>query len=284
MLRGQAHVPSQSNNAETDVVSHGDEVSSYLGVRDAKRLVLEMDGTRNHTDTLATRTEPHSIETHTILPANKTQNVRMHRIRWKLQDSPYTLENETPKPICQWRKVSIEDTDVYLPWDVPVEVLSQTFAFGQAEDADQAIAPNLKRAGEAIAPNVGEMARDGNGDDDGDDGDVDGATSSGNVDLNRVEEALLAVESQYMHQGRRTRNGDLPMPSEPPIQPTERPYRLIRCHHRRGRIKPEPVNVSQMPKVEKTYHGHANAAQPPKNSSKRPHRVIGLVRWRRRRS
>ena len=284
MLRGRVHVPSQSNNAETDVVSHGDEVSSYLGIRDVKRLVLETDGTRNHADTLATCTEPHSVETHAILPANETQNVRMHRIRWKLQDSPYMLENEMPEPICQWRKVSVEDTDVYLPWDAPVEVPSRMFVFGQAEDADQAIAPNLERAGEAIAPNVGETARDGNGNGDSDNGDVDGTTSSGDVDSNRVEEVLLAVESQYMCQGRRTRNSDLPMPSEPPVQPAERPYRLVRCHHQRGRIKPEPVNVSQMPKVKKTYHGHANAAQPPKNSSKHPHRVIGLVRWQWRHS
>ena len=204
VLRGRVHVPSQSNNAETDVVSHGDEVSSYLGVRDAKHLVLETDGARNHVDTLATRTEPHSVETHAILPANEMQDVRMHRIRWKSQDSPYTLENETPEPIRRWRKVSVEDTDVYLPWDVPVEVPSRTFAFGQVEDADQAIAPNLERAGEAIAPNVGETAHNGNGDGDGDDGDMDGATSSGDVNSNRVEEALLAVESQYMRQGRRT--------------------------------------------------------------------------------
>ena len=156
------------------------------------------------------------------------------------------------------------------------------FAFGQAEDADQAIAPNLKRAGEVIVPNVGETARDGNGNGDGDNGDVDSTTSSGDINSNRVEEALLAVESQYMCQGQRTRNSDLPMPSEPPVQPAERPYRLVRCHHQRGRIKPEPVNVSQMPKVKKTYHERANAAQPPKNSSKHPHRVIGLVRrqWR----
>ncbi|KIM55787.1 hypothetical protein SCLCIDRAFT_30049 [Scleroderma citrinum Foug A] len=246
-----------------DVVSHGDEVSSYLGVRDAKRLVLETDGARNHADTLATRTEPHSVETHVILPANEMQNVRMHRIRWKLQDSSYTLENETPEPIRRWRKVSVEDTD--------------------AEDADQVIAPNLERAGEAIAPNVGETARNGDGDGDSDDGDVDGATSSGDINSNQVEEVLLAVESQYMCQGRRTRNSDLPMLSEPPIQPTERPYGLVRCCHRCGRIKPEPINVSQTPKVKKTYHGRANAAQPPENSLKCPHRVIGLVRrrWRR---
>ncbi|KIM51939.1 hypothetical protein SCLCIDRAFT_33037 [Scleroderma citrinum Foug A] len=164
VLRGRAHVPSQSNNAETDVVSHGDEVSSYLGVRDAKRLVLETDGARNHADTLATCTEPHSVEMHTILPANETQN--------------------TPEPIRRWRKVSVEGTDVYLLWDAPVEVPSQMFAFGQAEGADQAIALNFERAGEAIAPNVGKTARDGNGDSDGDDGDVDSTTSSGNVDSN----------------------------------------------------------------------------------------------------
>ena len=45
------------------------------------------------------------------------------------------------------------------------------FAFGQVKDADQAIVLNLERAGEAIVPNVGKRA--GNGD-----GDVDSTTSS----------------------------------------------------------------------------------------------------------
>ena len=71
---------------------------------------------------------------------------------------------------------------------------------------------------------MGETARDGDGDGDGDDGDMDGATSSGDVDLNRVEEALLAVESQYVHQDRRRRNGDSPVSSVPPVHPAECPY------------------------------------------------------------
>ena len=61
---------------------------------------------------------------------------------------------------------------------------SRTFAFGQVEDADPAIVPNLERAGEAIAPSVeGERAGDGDGDGSGDgqDGSVDSTTSGSGV-------------------------------------------------------------------------------------------------------
>ena len=81
---------------------------------------------------------------------------------------------------------------------MPVEVLGRTFEFGR-----------LERAGEAIAPDVeGEMAEgagDGDGGrDGGDDGiDSNGTTSSGHIDSNRVEEALLAIESQRMRYSRR---------------------------------------------------------------------------------
>ena len=103
---------------------------------------------------------------------------------------------------------------------------SQTFAFGQVEGAEEAIATNVERAGEAIAPNVGERAGNGGGDQDG--GDKGGTTSGGSVDSVQVNSALLAVKSQYMRQNRRKRNGDSPMPSEPPIQHAECPFGPIR--------------------------------------------------------
>ena len=158
---------------------------------------------------------------------------------------------------------------------------SRTLVFGQVKGAEEAIAPNVERAGEAIAPNVGERAGDGGGDRDG--GDEGGTTSSGSIDSVQVNSVLLAVKSQYMRQNQRKRNGDSPMPSEPPIQHTERPFGPIRSWRRHRGLKVEPINISQTPKVEKTYHGRTNAAQPPENSLKRPHRVIGLVRRRRRR-
>ena len=110
-------------------------------------------------------------------------------------------EIETSKRSRQWKGVSAEGVDIYLPWDAPVEVPSRTFAFGQVEGAEEAIALNVERAGEAIAPNVGERAGDGGGDRDG--GDEGSTTSSGSIDSVQVNSALLAVKSQYMHQNQR---------------------------------------------------------------------------------
>ena len=53
----------------------------------------------------------------------------------------------------------------------------------------------------AIVPDVeGEKACDSDDDPDGDVGGVDGTTSGGSVDSIQVNEALLAMESQYMRQ------------------------------------------------------------------------------------
>jgi len=52
-----------------------------------------------------------------------------------------------------------------------------------------------------IAPSVkGKKGGDGDGRRSGDDGDVDSTTSSGDVNLERVEAALLAVGSQHLRQ------------------------------------------------------------------------------------
>ena len=83
-----------------------------------------------------------------------------------------------------------------------------------------------------IAPrNIEETAEDGNGNGDGGDegdGDVDDTTSGGGIHLMRVKTVLLAIESQYMRQSRRTRNGHLPVLPGSPIQHANRPYRDAR--------------------------------------------------------
>ena len=99
---------------------------------------------------------------------------------------------------------------MYVPLNAPIETASRTFAFGRLESGEEAIAPRDV---------------EGDGDRDGDDGgvgDLDGTTSGGNVDSKRVKAALLAGDSQRMRQNRRTRNGDLPMSSMPPIRLAER--------------------------------------------------------------
>ena len=228
---GQTDAPSVETNAikpendpETISIPRMKEKPPDLPMETTRGHPDEPDGCGNPADMSSICTDTHSIGVGTETAEIETGNVRIRQNGSNTQNSPKGREIVTPKSIGRWRNVSVEDVDVYLPWDAPVEVPSRTFAFGQVEDADQAIAPNLERAGEAIAPNMGETARDGDGDGDGDDGDMDGATSSGDVDLNRVEEALLAVESQYVHQDRRRRNGDSPVSSVPPVHPAECPY------------------------------------------------------------
>ena len=81
----------------------------------------------------------------------------------------------------------------------------------------------------AIVPDVeGEKACDSDDDPDGDVGGVDGTTSGGSVDSIQVNEALLAMESQYMRQTRRTPDNDSPMSSEPPIRHPDHPYGNVR--------------------------------------------------------
>ena len=108
----------------------------------------------------------------------------------------------------------------------------------------------------------GEGAGDGDGDRDRDGDGKDGTTSSGHVNSDRVEEVLLAGDSQYKCQGRRKRNGHLPVSSRPPIRPANHPYGDIKRRWRRGHIKLEAINISQVQKVETTYLKCMSAAQP----------------------
>ena len=84
----------------------------------------EPNGCGNHVDGSSASMDVHTAEDETQTAVNKTENVRKRRNGQRTQNSPYTAKIETPEPIRQWRKVSIEDTDVYLSWDAPVEVPS----------------------------------------------------------------------------------------------------------------------------------------------------------------
>ena len=139
--------------------------------------------------------------------------------------------------------------------------------FREVESRDTAIAPSVE----------GERACNGNGDPSGDEqsGDGDGTTSGSSVDSNRVNAALLAEKSQHMSQTRRIRDRDSPVSSEPPIQHTDHPNRLIRWCRRHGKLKVEAINVSQAEKVEKTHLKRMHLAQPCGNPSTCAYGVIG---------
>ena len=131
------------------------------------------DGRGNHTDRSGVHRDVHSIGNERETGANETENVRTSQNDSKAPNSPYMCEIATPKPADRWKRVSADDTYVYLPWNAPIEVLSRTFEFGQVEGADEAIVPSFECEG----------AGDSDGDRDGDNGGVGGTTSSGSVHL-----------------------------------------------------------------------------------------------------
>ena len=176
-----------------------------------------------------------------------------HQTQRRTPNSPNAREIAMPKHTYRWRRVSVNDSDVYIPWNMPIEASARTFAFGQPERGDKAIAPSAES----------ERAGNGNSDRDGDGDGKDGTTSSGHVDSGRVEEALLAGDSQYKCQGQRKRNGHLPVSSRPPTNPADRLYGPARWRHRRGRLKVEAIMVKTAREVKTTYRGCACAAQPP---------------------
>ena len=90
----------------------------------------EPNGCGNHADGSSARMDAHTTEDKTQMAVNEMENVRKHRNGQRTQNSSYTAEIETPKPTRRWKRVSVEGVDVYLPWDVPVEMPSRTFAFG----------------------------------------------------------------------------------------------------------------------------------------------------------
>ncbi|KIM52604.1 hypothetical protein SCLCIDRAFT_32511 [Scleroderma citrinum Foug A] len=201
---------------------HRDSAGIYLSAGGAKRPVYEMDGAGTHAGTLTGQTDASSVETNTVIPANVPENVRSSQKKEKPPDLPSQSAGrhpDEPDGCGNPADMSNVHTDAHSIAnemqtagnisrnDIVVHATSQTFVFGQVESGDMAIAPDVE----------GKRARDGDDDQDGDVGGMDGTMSGGSVDLIRVNEALLAMESQYMRQTRRTPDNDSPMSSEPPI-------------------------------------------------------------------
>ena len=173
-----------------------------------------MDGVESHTDMSNRSTDVPSIENCMRTARNEMQNVRMPRFNLKTQNSPIGPENGMLKRFTQWRKVSRGDVDVYVPWDVPGEVVSQTFVFRWLEKAGEAIAPIVKSGDKVIAPNV-EMAEDSDGNRSGDGNDRDGMASSSNVDLMQVSGVQLAGETHQHERPNAESKKNVPVSSRP---------------------------------------------------------------------
>ena len=185
---------------------------------DTNGLGCQTDGSRGQTDTLTVHTDAHSIKMETEMAANDMGNIRTRQIGQKTQNSPSGREITTPEPAHLWRKVSVNNVDVYLPWNMPIVVPRRWIIFREVEGAGETIAPR----------SVEEMAEDGDGNRDGGDMDGDGTASSSNADLMRVDGVRLAGEAGQHEKPNDKMKRDVPVSPRPPIRPTERPYSAVR--------------------------------------------------------
>ena len=154
------------------------------------------NGDRDLAEGLTVHSDTYSIETETEKTENEMAIIRTRQNSSQTRDLLYTVKIETATRTYQWRRVSIEDVNVYLPWNALIVVPRQQVVCGEAESRVEAIAPNVegKRACD------GDGDRNGDGGDNGGDGGEGSTTSGGSVDLVQVNSALLAVKSQYMCQ------------------------------------------------------------------------------------
>ena len=76
-LRGLTDAPSISNKAETEVISHGEGVSTYLSAGGANCIVEKTDGIGSYTDASTGQTDAPNVKMDALIPANETQNVRI---------------------------------------------------------------------------------------------------------------------------------------------------------------------------------------------------------------
>jgi len=92
-LTGTLDVP---NGAGTAGMSDGEGAETYLGVRDAKRVVHATDGVGTHADTSSGYGDAPSVETDTLTTANATEIVSTPPRRKKPPDSPVSTIRRTP--------------------------------------------------------------------------------------------------------------------------------------------------------------------------------------------
>ncbi|KAI6017689.1 hypothetical protein PISMIDRAFT_19933 [Pisolithus microcarpus 441] len=81
--------------------------------------------------------------------------------------------------------------------------------------------------------------------------------TSGDVDLEQVEEVLMAAESQDECRGQNMQSNS-PMLSWPPMRPQKQFYKVLRPKHQRGRVKFEARNISGRQEDEEGYQSCNN--------------------------
>jgi len=135
----------------------------------------------------ADQSDAHNVGKDTEMAKDQSENGGMRRMKPRTQSSPSVLEGEMPECTDRWRRVSVDEVDVYVPWNAQVEAISTTnrrITFGEVESGDEAIAPSA--GGETAGDVAGEGKKNGEG----------GTTSGSDIDSTRVDATLLAEESQ----------------------------------------------------------------------------------------
>ena len=83
----------------------------------------KLNGCGNLADTLSIRTDGHSDGDKTETAVNETESVRKCQNSWTTRNLPITPEIKRSESTRRWRRVSVEDVDIYVPWNAPVEAL-----------------------------------------------------------------------------------------------------------------------------------------------------------------
>jgi len=129
---GCRDAPSVETNAlmptkvpEIDKTSRKKDKPPDLPTRPARRRPDESDGLRDHADTLSVRKDAYTVAHEAEVAKNATKNVRTRQIGRRTQYSPDTHEIETPKPAYRWRRIRVDNIDVYVPQNVPDSASSQ---------------------------------------------------------------------------------------------------------------------------------------------------------------
>ena len=120
-LSGWTDTLTVSDSAGSARISHSNDPDMYLGPGDVKHVIHEADGVGSQTDASTGHSDMPSIETDLDIPANETGIISTRRKDSTMQNSPYMCKIATCRPTSRWRRVSIEDIDIYIPWNVPVE-------------------------------------------------------------------------------------------------------------------------------------------------------------------
>ena len=92
-------------------------------VETARRRSDERNGVGDRTDTSSVRMDAHCVGNDMETAENDTKIVRTCQNGSKMKNSPSGREIATPERSCQWKQVIVENVDVYLPWNAPVEAL-----------------------------------------------------------------------------------------------------------------------------------------------------------------